>query len=106
MRGYKQMAAAAAVLAFAAAGGPKSALANGAVLSPAATAAQALATRAYWTAERLAAAQPKDMVTAAEFSPSAELAPSTGPATIAVGAAPTIPYDSARSEERRVGKEC
>jgi hypothetical protein len=100
----KQMTGATAGLAMLAYGAygaiePTSALANGAVLSPAATAAQALATRAYWTEERLAAAQPKEMITAAEFSPSAELAPSTGPTTVVVGAAPSIPYDSAWAEE-------
>jgi hypothetical protein len=98
MLSHKQTAAALAILAFAA-GGPKSALANGAVLGSAVTAAQAFATRAYWTPERLAAAQPKDMATAAEFSPSAELAPSAGPTTIVVGAAASIPYDSAWAEE-------
>jgi hypothetical protein len=98
----KQMAGAAAGLAILAYGAaePKAALAaNGAVLTAAATTAQAVATRAYWTPERLAAAQPLDMRTARTFSPSSGPAPSTGPTTVVPGAPPTIAYDSAWAEE-------
>lgn len=98
MQGYKKTAAALAILAFAA-GGSKSALANGAALSATATPAQAVATLAYWTPERLAAAQPKDMTAAITFSPSSASAPSTGPTTVVPGAAASIPYDSAWAEE-------
>jgi hypothetical protein len=69
MLAYKQTAAALAVLALAA-GGPKSALANGAVKTATATTAQAFATRAYWTPERLGSATPLDMTAAIAFRPS------------------------------------
>ena len=101
----KQMAGATAGLAILAYGAygaaePKAALAaDGAVLSTAATTAQAAATRAYWTPERLASAQPKDMTASIAFSPSSGSAPSTGPTTVVPGAPASIAYDSAWAEE-------
>jgi hypothetical protein len=101
MLGYKQMAGAAAlaILAFGA-GGPKSALAaNGAVLTATATPAQAAATLAYWTPERLAAARPVHVTAARTFTPSTGVAAPTGPTELVLGAPPSVPYDSAWAEE-------
>src|SRR6516165_10614511 len=100
MLGYKQMAGAAAALAILAfgAGGPKSALAAGAVLTATATPAQAAATLAYWTPERLAA-HPVIGTTARTFTPSTGVAVPTGPTELVLGAPPGVPYDSAWAEE-------
>jgi hypothetical protein len=99
MLGYKQTATVLAILAFAA-GCPKSVMAfDGAVKTNTAAAAQAVATQAYWTPERLAAAQPKEMTAAITFSPSSGAASSTGPTTVVPGAPPSIPYNSAWAKE-------
>jgi hypothetical protein len=98
----KQMAGAAAGLAILAYGAaePKAALAaNGAVFTAAATTAQAVATRAYWTPERLASAKPLYMTTAKTLSPASGLAAAMGPTTVVPGASPSIAYDSAWAEE-------
>lgn len=102
MLGYKQMAGAAAALAILAsgAGGPKSALAAGAVLnanataSATATAAQAAATLAYWTPERLATAQPKIAKAVRTFTLSTGVGAPIGPTELVLGAAPSVAYDS------------
>jgi hypothetical protein len=98
----KQMAGAAAGLAILAYGAaePKAALAaNGAVFTAAATTAQAVATRAYWTPQRLASAKPLYMTTAKTLSPASGLAAAMGPTTVVPGASPSIAYDSAWAEE-------
>jgi hypothetical protein len=98
----KQMAGAAAGLAILAYGAaePKAALAaNGAVFTAAATTAQAVATRAYWTPERLASAKPLYMTTAKTLSPASGVAAAMGPTTVVPGAPPSIAYDSAWAEE-------
>src|SRR6267378_1556131 len=92
-------AAGLAILAYGAAE-PKAALAaNGAVFTAAATTAQAVATRAYWTPERLASAKPLYMTTAKTLSPASGLAAAMGPTTVVPGASPSIAYDSAWAEE-------
>jgi V8-like Glu-specific endopeptidase len=91
----KQMAGATAFLAILANGaaGPKTALAADGAVSTAATAAQAAATRAYWTAERLTSAKPLYMTTAKTLSPASGLAVATGPTTLTPGAPPSVAYD-------------
>jgi len=92
-------AAGLAILAYGAAE-PKAALAaNGAVFTAAATTAQAVATRAYWTPQRLASAKPLYMTTAKTLSPASGLAAAMGPTTVVPGASPSIAYDSAWAEE-------
>ena len=112
MLGYKQMAGAAAALAILAsgAGGPKSALAAGAVLnanataSATATAAQAAATLAYWTPERLATAQPKIAKAVRTFTLSTGVGAPIGPTELVLGAAPSVAYDSSWAAEMPVGE--
>jgi hypothetical protein len=91
----KQMAGATAFLAILANGaaGPKTALAADGAVSTAATAAQAAATRAYWTAERLTSAKPLYMTTAKTLNPASGLAVATGPTTLTPGAPPSVAYD-------------
>jgi hypothetical protein len=102
MLGVKQMAGAAAalaILAYGAAGSKAALAANGAVLTAAATPAQAAAVRAYWTKERLASAQPLDLVTAKTFEPGSPVARAAGPTSVVPGAPPSAAYDPSLAEQ-------
>ena len=97
-RAARGAAAALAILAYGGAG-PKAALAaDGAVLTAPANRADA-ALRAYWTPERLASAQPLDVVTANTFEPGDAVAPAAGPTSVVPGASPSAPYDDTLAEQ-------
>ena len=97
-RAARGAAAALAILAYGGAG-PKAALAaDGAVLTAPANRADA-ALRAYWTPERLASAQPLDVVTANTFESGDAVAPPMGPTDVVPGAPPSAPYDDSLAEQ-------